>query len=572
MIYQGIAISPGVAVAPVCRYVPAQMTVTQQRAEDAAQELQAYEAALAAAAAALEAAYETMKAASGENAAIFEAHLEILRDVAMDEEIRDAIACGDTAAWAVECVYSQYADLISALDDERMRERAADLRDVKKRLLDTLLGGGGTTLADLKEPSIVVAQELMPSDTAALDPKMVRAIVTEAGGATSHCAILARSLGIPAVSGIAALLDACRSGELAAVDAAAGTVEFSPDEASLTQYAEKERAFLAQKSLTAQYLTRTPFLSGGARVLTCLNIGSSTDTALQYAEHSDGVGLFRTEFLYMQSEALPDEQAQYEAYAAVADRFGDRQVILRTLDIGGDKTLAALPLPQEQNPFLGERALRLCFARPELLKTQLRAILRAAVHGNLAVMFPMVASLDDLRRAKALLAEAAEELRQAGIPHREDLPVGIMIEIPSIALIADAAAREVDFASVGTNDLCQYLLAADRMNPAVAPYYQSFHPAVFRLLDGAARAFTAAGKTLSVCGEMGGDPAAVLGLLSLGIRKFSMNASSLAAVKRAVLLTDEASLPDLRERLLACTDAQSAEALLRAQLENLKEE
>ena len=256
----------------------------------------------------------------------------------------------------------------------------------------------------------------------------------------------------------------------------------------------------------------------------------------------------------------------------MADRFGDRQVILRTLDIGGDKTLAALPLPQEQNPFLGERALRLCFARPELFKTQLRAILRAAVHGNLAVMFPMVASLDDLRRAKALLAEAAEELQQAGIPRREDLPVGIMIEIPSIALIADAAAREVDFASVGTNDLCQYLLAADRMNPAVAPYYQSFHPAVFRLLDGAARAFTAAGKTLSVCGEMGGDPAAVLGLLSLGIRKFSMNASSLAAVKRAVLLTDEASLPDLRERLLACTDAQSAETLLRAQLENLKEE
>ncbi len=561
MKFQGLPISPGVALGPAYLYRSAELQVPRDTIspECTAAELERYAAAKASAEAQLADIHDSLARSAPGQAAIFRAHLEILRDAAIAEEIEALIRLDHfNAAHAADTVYAQYTERMLSLEDAAMRERAADLTDVRTRLLCCLLQIRRTSLAEIARPSIVVAHELLPSDTALLNAGMVRAVITETGGAASHSAILAKSLGIPSVSGLPGILDRLQDGQLLAVCAAQGTVESDPDPETLQRCRALERQYRQEQDRTQAFLHAQPVMPSGEYVQVALNIGSDTDPALDYAAASDGVGLFRSEFLYMQSPTLPDEASQYRAYTHVAKRLDGKQVTIRTLDVGGDKQIHALPMEPEANPFLGYRALRLCFDREDLFQTQLRAILRAALHGRLAILFPMVGSLEDLRRAKDAVRHAAHTLASDGIPFCQDVPVGIMIEIPSIALMADQVAQEVDFASLGTNDLCQYLLAADRMNPRVASYYQPYHPALFRLIGHVQQAFSRAGKPLGVCGELGADPPAALALLSLGIRKFSMSPAAIASVKQVIRHADPQCLLQASELLKSCRTAAEA--------------
>ena len=401
----------------------------------------------------------------------------------------------------------------------------------------------------------MAAKELLPSDTATMDRANVLGIVTETGGATSHSAIIAKSWGIPAVLGVAGLMRAVRHGETAVVDAGAGTLETQPSPERLAAAQAARGQWQRQIREEAAWLDKEPFTKDGVRIDLGLNIGSAAGEELEAAQYAGFAGLLRTEFLYMDADHFPTEDEQAGQYEKVLRAFGQRPVVLRTLDIGGDKTLRYFQLPREDNPFLGSRALRLCFENPEMFLTQLRAALRAAVHGNLWLMFPMVGSLEDVRRAKGFVEQARRQLAGRG-ERAGEVKLGAMIEVPSAALMAPELAREVDFASIGTNDLCQYLTAADRMNPAVAPYYQSWHPALFRLSGMVARAFEQAGRPLCVCGELGGDALAAPALVGLGLRKLSMSASSLARVKKALAGMTLGEMCSLAARVTACADEE----------------
>lgn len=471
---------------------------------------------------------------SPDKAKIVAAHREILQDPAMDEEIRGLIGACTPPDAAIERVYGSFIELLGRSKNEMMRERASDLVDVKNRLLRCWAGEPERNLARLEQPVIVVADDLYPSDTVSMDRSKVLGIITQVGGATSHTAIIARSYEIPAVLGVPGALAALEDGAEIVLDAVKGEIVLCPTGEECAAYAAAAEQVRENLRETAAYLDAEPVTLDGVRAEVRLNVAAANDFELSGAAHADGCGLFRTEFLYLEGDRLPGEEEQYQIYKRVLLAFGEKPVVLRTLDVGGDKQLACLELPHESNPFLGVRGLRLCLAHEALFRTQVRAALRASVHGSLRVMLPMVGALDEVRAAKAIFREEGEALSAAGIPWNAAMPVGIMVEVPSIALIADLAADEVDFVSVGTNDLCQYLTASDRMNPSVKPYHQDYHPAMFRALGYIARSFQAAGKPVSVCGELGGDPLAIPVLLGLGIQKLSMSRASLAGAKRVI--------------------------------------
>ncbi|MEG1686851.1 MAG: phosphoenolpyruvate--protein phosphotransferase, partial [Angelakisella sp.] len=485
MRYKATAVSDGIAIGEVFQYRPYVPTIIEGTvpADKLAGELARYEAAQQLAKTELEAIRGKLTETDPEKAKIFTAHLEILFDVAIDEDLREEIA-GEcyTAEWAVHCSYERFIKAISRSKNELIRERAADMRDVKARVLRCMAGVPERNLAVLQTPVVIVAYDLFPSDTATLDRSKVLAIITEIGGSTSHSAIIARSYEIPALLGLSGALELLPTKGNVIVDALTGLIITDPTADEIAEYQNKQQKFALKRAETKKYLGVEGKTSDGVRVEVELNIGSAGEQELECSRYTDGVGLFRTEFFYMGKSALPTEEEQYDMYKKVLLEYGERPVTIRTLDIGGDKKLDCMELPVEDNPFLGNRALRLCFTQPEVFKTQLRACLRASVHGNLWLMFPMVGSLDDIRRAKAALAEAKAELTAEGIAYSSRMKVGIMIEIPSIALLADRAAQEVDFASIGTNDLTQYTTAVDRLNPAVSSYYQTYSPALFRLI------------------------------------------------------------------------------------------
>ena len=358
-------------------------------------------------------------------------------------------------------------------------------------------------------------------------------------------------------------------GQEVAVDALEGLLIADPAPEQKELFARKREEFLARRAEEKKFLGAKPVMADGTVIPVALNVGSASDQELEGEKYTDGVGLFRTEFIYMGKEQLPTEDEQYEIYKKILQKFGDRPVTLRTLDIGGDKKLQCMELPVEENPFLGNRALRLCFQKPEVFLTQLRAALRASVHGNLWIMFPMVGSLDDIRRAKEFVREAKAQLDKEGVPYSPDVKLGIMIEIPSIALIADLAAQEVDFASIGTNDLIQYSTAVDRMNPEVSKYYQSYHPGVFRLIGMAVEAFNKAGKPISVCGEMGGDPLAASVLVGLGMNKLSMGLASVARMKKVLSGLTMEKARHMARLARTLPTAADVEAALKKELEQL---
>jgi phosphotransferase system enzyme I (PtsI) len=570
--YQGNPVSEGIAVGKVLRYERFTPKIEEKtlRPEEVEPAVRHYEEARGGAKAELEHIRDSFGAGGEDKKKIITAHLDILMDVAMDEEIRQAIHGKMLPAEnAIQKVYSKYIRRIGKAKDALIRERATDMKDVCTRILRNCAGVREQSLAVLPSPVIVFADDLFPSDTASLDRSKVLAIVTEVGGPTSHTAIIARSYEIPALLGVADALRLVADGERVIVDAVDGRLITQPTEEQVRAYEKKRAEFAKKAAETKKYIGIKPVTADGEKIEVELNIGSASVPELQGSKYTTGVGLFRTEFLYMGRDTLPTEEEQYDIYRKVLTEFGDRPVTLRTLDIGGDKKLDCMDLPKEDNPFLGNRALRLCLSHRDLFKTQLRAALRAGTIGNLWIMFPMVGSLDDIRNAKQVVQEVRGDLDREHIPYGKNIKIGIMIEIPSIAMIADLAVKEVDFASIGTNDLCQYTTAADRLNPTVAPYYQSYHPAMFRLIRYVAQEFKKAGKPLCVCGEMGGDKLAMPVLLGFGIRRISMGLASVANVKRILSRLTVARAEELAENVCRQETAADAAAYLKSALADI---
>jgi len=467
-------------------------------------------------------------------AEIFTAHKEIVEDVIINEEIPARILNEHWAGdWAIYQVYETVLGVLRKTPDPLIAERAADFDDIRAMLLRLWYGQKSSSLASLREPCVIATRELKPSGTAGFNGGKILAILTETGGVTSHAAIIAKSYGIPAVLGVEGLLSSVKQGQCVAVDAEEGTVIIDPEEDIVKEYQEKSGVFNRDRKEAEAFLNRDAFTACGIKIDIGLNISSANDEDLNAQSYTDGVGLFRTEFLYMGRNTSPSEEEQFTTYRKVLECFGKRPVILRVLDIGGDKQVSFIEQKHEDNSFLGNRGIRLVFSNPDIFKTQLRAALRASLYGNLWLMLPMVGSIDDIRKAKKIIAEVKDGLKKENIQFGE-FKIGIMIEIPSIALVAGLAAKEVDFASVGSNDLCQYLCAADRMNAVVETYYQSYHPGMFKLIKETVSAFNNAKKPISICGELGSDPFAIPVLLGLGLRKFSMGAASVAVVKRAI--------------------------------------
>ncbi|MCZ8516011.1 phosphoenolpyruvate--protein phosphotransferase [Paenibacillus filicis] len=534
---KGIAASPGYALgrAWVLREAAVPQRQVRVSGQDKEEERMRLESSVREASRELQqVVLQLLRSKRSQEAEIFEGHLLLLED---DELIGRAAAKIEEEALTAESAMleatEEVAAMIEALDDAYLLERAADIRDVGQRVIKKLLGeGGDSAMPEGEEPVVLIARDLAPSVTAGLDPKRVAGFVTAVGSETSHTSILARSLGLPAVVGTGEALLTIQSGQHVIVDALSGEVWIEPDEQLLAHYDDKKRQFVEQTKRLEAYLHRPTVTADGRKPELAANIGTVEEAVQARAAGAEGIGLFRTEFLFMNRDTLPSEDEQTEAYRAVMAAFpSGTSVIIRTLDIGGDKELLLLELPKEENPFLGVRAIRLCLQFPELFKTQLRAMLRASADGRLKIMFPMIATVQELRAAKALLEEAKNELRARGIPFRDPVEIGIMIEVPSAALMADRLAMEVDFLSIGTNDLVQYVMAADRMNPGVSELNQPLQPAVLRLIRHVIRSGREAGIHVGMCGEMAGNRYAVPILLGLGLQEFSMNAPGIVRVR-----------------------------------------
>jgi phosphotransferase system enzyme I (PtsI) len=513
------------------------------------------------------------RGAGEEQAKIFASQVLLLQDPELTGSAESAIREQRiNAEAALSDVTAMIVDLFRSMDDPYMRERAADVTDVSRRVMDLLTGREDPLARTFDEPVILVADDLTPSETARLDRSRIAGFAMELGGYTSHSAIIARSLGIPAVVGARGVLSALQLGETVIVDGKAGIIHLQPDEAMIGEYRAKREAHLNRMKTLKVYRDRPSVSADGRRVELAANIAGPDDAWNAKRAGAEGVGLYRTEFLYMGRTALPDEEEQFHAYKVVTDIFGpEAPVVIRTLDIGGDKELPLLDLPAETNPFLGNRAIRLCLRRPELFKTQLRAILRASHYGNIKLMYPMVATVRELREANRLLDEAKRELDERGIPYNGGIEVGIMIEVPSAALMADAFAREVDFFSIGTNDLVQYTMAADRMNEAVGYLTDPFQPAVIRLIRTVIQAAAREGRWVGMCGEMAGNPAAIPLLAGMGLYEFSMNAGAILPARALLARLRIAELGRLAEEAAGMDDASEIAAFLRREVPEIGE-
>lgn len=465
---------------------------------------------------------------------ILDAHLLILEDDELVGMIVGKIeAENQDAVSATRDSVEFFANILGAMEDAYMKERAADIRDIGYRIIMNLLGKDILSLMTIQEPVIVVAHDITPSDTAQMNKEKVLGFLTEIGGKTSHSAIMARTLEIPAILGLENITKQVKTGDTVCFDGEEGILFVDPDEETLQKYKKMAQEQEHTKKLLAQYKEKKTQTKDGHQVELASNIGNPKDAENADKNGAEGVGLYRTEFLYMDRDNLPSEDEQYEAYRAVLEKMGERPVVIRTLDIGGDKKLPYLQLPDEMNPFLGYRAVRICLDQTDLFKTQLRALLRASVHGNLKIMYPMISSLEEVRSANAILDECKKELDREGIPYAK-FEVGIMIEIPSAALTADLIAPEVDFFSIGTNDLIQYTCAVDRMNQKIAELYNPFHPAVLRLIKRVIDAAHENGIWCGMCGETAGNKKLIPLYLGMGLDEFSMSAGAILKARKQI--------------------------------------
>jgi phosphoenolpyruvate-protein phosphotransferase (PTS system enzyme I) len=561
----GVAASSGVAIGKAFVLTNPHLQIETVSIEDPSSEIKRLTDALEQAKAELQEISERAEREMGpDKAAIFQAHLLVLEDPELVETVKGKIAAEKVnAESALHETAQMFIELFEQMDNEYMKERAADIRDVTKRVLSHLLGVKFAAPSDLAEEVIIVAEDLTPSDTAQLDRRYVKGFVTDIGGRTSHSAIMARSLEIPAVVGTKDVTKEAAAGVTIILDGHEGLVIIDPTPEEIETYRKKQAEYERQKSELAKLVHTATTSQDGVHVELAANIGSVQDLAGALENGAEGVGLFRTEFLYMGRDDFPSEDEQFQAYKQVLEQMGEKPVVIRTLDIGGDKHLSYMNLPQEMNPFLGFRAIRLCLEQQDLFRTQLRALLRASAYGNLKIMFPMIATLEEFRQAKAVLEEEKQALLEKGIAVSEQLEVGIMIEIPAAAMIADLFAKEVDFFSIGTNDLIQYTMAADRMNERVSYLYQPYHPAVLRLIHRVIQAAHAEGKWVGMCGEMAGDPVAIPILLGTGLDEFSMSAGSILPARYQISRLSKEAAAAYTDTILSMSTSQEVEAFVR---------
>lgn len=566
---QGIAASSGIAIAKAYQLVMPELTYEKKSIEDPDKEIARLDEALEISKQELEKIKaHTKKVLGDEHAEIFSAHLLVLGDPELINPIKDKIKLENAMAeTALEETANMFIEMFKNMDNEYMRERAADIQDVTKRVMAHLLGVNIPDPALIDEEVIIIANDLTPSDTAQLNRLFVKGFATDIGGRTSHSAIMSRSLEIPAVVGTKDITKHVSENDIIIVDGLEGTVIINPTENELKTYREKQAAFTKQKEEWAKLVNEPTFTKDGEQVELVGNIGTPDDVAGVINNGGEGVGLYRTEFLYMGKSEMPSEDEQYEAYKAVLEQMGDKPVVVRTLDVGGDKELSYLDLPKEMNPFLGYRAIRFCLENEHVFRPQLRALLRASVYGNLKIMFPMIATLEEFRKAKAILLDEKDNLQNEGVAVSDNIEVGIMVEIPSTAVLAKQFAKEVDFFSIGTNDLIQYTMAADRMNEQVSYLYQPYHPAILNLVNNVIEAAHAEGKWAGMCGEMGGDPIAIPILLGLGLDEFSMSATSILPARTQISKLSKEKMASYKDKLLAMSTAEEVVEFIKEKTE-----
>lgn len=572
MLKEGIIASPGIAIAKAFVYDKVEVEVTEKKVDDAAAEVARLQTALEKSKEQILKIKEKAARDLGEEEAeIFEAHAMVLDDPEFVDSITAEINTnGVNAEFAVKTVTDRFFEMFDMMDDPYFSARAADIRDVGTRVLNNVMGVENVDISCLDEDTIIVADDLAPSDTAQMDKARVKGFATNIGSRTSHTAIMARSLEIPAVLGLGDITSAVKNGDIVVVDGLKGQAVINPTDDELAAYKKQQEDYQAYIKELAELKELEAVTTDGHKVELVGNIGSPNDTDGVHKNGGRGVGLYRTEFLYMNSDTMPDEEKQYEAYKAVIESFDGDPVIIRTLDIGGDKKLPYLPLEEEMNPFLGFRAIRLCFREVDMFKTQLRAILRASAFGNALIMFPMISGVSEVRQAKGILAECMKELDEKGQAYDKNIRVGVMIEIPSAAVTSDIIAKEVDFFSIGTNDLCQYTLAVDRMNQEVSYLYNPLHPAILRLVKTVIDASHAReGLFTGMCGEMAGDPMATLILLGLGMDEFSMSASSIPQVKKIIRSVSYEDAKAIAEKALNLETGEEVKEMVQAKIAEL---
>lgn len=538
LVIQGKSVFVGIAIGKISVYQKGEQQVKRVKIEDAEQEIVRYRQAKEAAITQLGQLYQKALKEVGEtNAAIFEIHQMMLEDDDYNESVENMIRMQMVnAEYAVAATGDNFAKMFSAMEDDYMRERAADVKDISERLL-TVLGGSKESGVRADEPVIIVARDLAPSETVQLDKSKVLSFVTVHGSTNSHTAILARTMGIPALIGTDIPLDATVDGKLGIVDGGNGVIYVEPDEETLARMREQQRKEQEKKELLQTLKGREDITLDGKKVMLYANIGNSKDLACVLQNDADGIGLFRSEFLYLEKDSFPTEEEQFQVYKTVAETMAGKRVIIRTLDIGADKKCDYFEMEQEENPALGCRAIRICLTRPEIFKTQLRALFRASAFGNIAIMYPMIISVEEVRRIKIIVEEVKAELTAQGTPFGNPMQ-GIMIETPAAVMMSEELAKEVDFFSIGTNDLTQYTLAIDRQNPKLDAFYDPHHPAVLKMIAMVVENAHKAGIWAGICGELGADISLTREFLAMGVDELSVSPGNVLPIRKIILETD----------------------------------
>lgn len=561
--YKGTGASPGVALGKALVIEHSELNIEKKNIENVETEVEKLQAAVEESKKELEQVKERAKVELGEHEAeIFEAHLLVLQDPELiDQTIAKIKDEKVNADFALNEVKEMFVSIFESMDNEYMRERAADIKDVTNRVLRHILGIKVVDLSAVSEEVILIAHDLTPSDTATMNKKMVLGFLTNIGGRTSHTAIMARTLEIAAVVGLSDVTENVKDGDFIVFNGETGQVIVNPDEKVINEYRDLKAKFDEEKEALKQLIGKTSITLDGRHVELAGNIGSPNDLEGLIKNDAEGVGLYRTEFLYMDKEDdFPSEEEQYEAYKAVLEGMNGKPIVIRTLDIGGDKELKYFKMDEEMNPFLGYRAIRLCLDRTDIFKTQLRALYRASVHGKLRIMFPMISSLEELLKSKEIIKEVLSEMDTEGIEYAKDVEVGMMIEIPSAAVISDILAKHVDFFSIGTNDLIQYTCAVDRMNQKISYLYNQFNPAVLRLIKMVIDNAHKEGKWVGMCGEAAGDQRMIPILLGMGLDEFSMSPISILPARKFITSVNYEDMKKFANEVLTMGTAEEIKA------------
>ncbi|MBZ2175971.1 phosphoenolpyruvate--protein phosphotransferase [Schnuerera sp. xch1] len=561
---KAIGTSSGIAIGKVLVYKEPELIIELKQIDDIDFEIKRLDKAIKKGIEEVQDLYdETLENVGEEEAQIFNAHKMMLEDPEFIDGIKSKIKEKKVnVEWAVKEVSNQFIELFENIEDEYLRARALDLKDVSKRLLRELLGIKSTDLRTLKEKCILVAEDLTPSDTAQMNKDMVIGFVTELGGKTSHTSIMARTLEIPAVAGVKDITQITSNEDMMIIDGSEGLILLNPSEHEIKVYENKKSEYERFNKKIQQMKGEKSISKDGVKIEIVANIGTPKDVDSVIQKDGEGVGLYRTEFLYMDSDNMPTEDEQFEAYKIVAERLKGKPVIIRTLDVGGDKDIPYLNLPEEMNPFLGYRAIRLCLDRTDIFKIQLRALLRASAFGNIKIMFPMISNIKEIRDAKRILEEAKNELRNENISFNEDIEIGIMVEIPAVAIHSDIFAKEVDFFSIGTNDLIQYTVAVDRGNQDISYLYSQYHPAVLKLIKMTIENGHKQGIWVGMCGEAAGDEKLIPLLLGMGLDEFSMSPSSVLKARWIIKNTSKKEIEPMLDKILSLPTAEDVEKFI----------